>query len=30
VDNYDVGRFTECGFPAQLDKIPMQKYLYMT
>jgi len=28
-DNYDVARFTECGFPAHERKISMQKYLYM-
>jgi hypothetical protein len=30
VNNYDVCWFTECGFPARPDKIPMQKYLYTT
>lgn len=29
VDNYDVGIFIECRFPASLGKIPMQKYLYI-
>jgi hypothetical protein len=28
-DNYDVGIFIECRFPASPGKIPMQKYLYI-
>lgn len=29
VDNYHVGTFIECRFPARPHKIPMQKYLYI-